>query len=426
MFFPTLMALARTPFSTPTLVAGALLFACAVADARAADTKKFYPPDPADAPTYTLPDPLVTRDGSRITTAEQWSRVRRPEVLELFRAHVYGRVPSTVFTQSFSVSNLDKTALGGRATRKDVKIRISAGDRDLAIRLVVYTPNAAKGPSPAFLLMGNSKLDLYDPMKAPPSAYWPVAEGIERGYAMAAFWSWDVDPDEKSDTGFKDGIHALLDRGTRAPDAWATIAAWSWGMSRCLDYLVTDAAIAGDKVAVVGHSRAGKTALWAAAQDERFALACSNDSGCAGAALTRRRHPQKETVAMINKHFPHWFAESFKAYDGRHDALPVDQHMLLALIAPRPVCVASADLDHWADPRGEFLALVEAQPVYALFGLKGLEGQREMPAVDEPVHGFGTHYHIRSGKHALTRSDWNFYLDAADREFSRAAAPSNR
>lgn len=387
----------------------------------AAAPPRFFPPDAPGAAAYTLPDPLRTLDGRTITTVAEWEKIRRPELLELFRAQVYGRVPDTAYTQAFRVVSENSGALGGAATRKEIEITVSARGKALAIRLFLFTPNHATSPVPAFLLMGNSSVDHYDPAVARPSGYWPVETGIARGYAMAAFWSWDADPDQKADVDFKDGAHALLDAGPRQPDSWATIAAWAWGMSRCLDYLVTDPAIAADRVAVVGHSRAGKTALWAAAQDERFAMACSNDSGTGGAALSRRRTKEKESVEAINRLFPHWFATNFKAFGGREQEMPVDQHLLLALIAPRTVCVASASQDLWADPRGEFLSLVATRPAYELYGLGGLGDRTEMPPIGEPLHGEGAHYWIREGRHALTAADWKFYFDSADLAFGRVA-----
>jgi hypothetical protein len=277
---------------------------------------------------------------------------------------------------------------------------------------------------PTFLLICNRSPDNIDPTRQKKSEFWPAEEAMARGYGMAAFYNADVDPDDKTDTSFRDGIHALLDRGTRAADAWGTLAAWAWGASRCMDYLVTDKDVARDQVAVIGHSRGGKTALWAAAEDERFAMACSNDSGCGGAALSRRKVPGKETVAAINRGFPHWFNQNFKTYGGREDALPVDQHMLISLIAPRAVCVASASEDLWADPRGEFLSLVHARPVYQLFGKQALGRVNDLPPIGESIHGDGAHYHLREGKHNLTLVDWTAYWDFADRMFGRAPSPA--
>lgn len=376
-----------------------------------------FRPDAPDTPAYSLPDLLVAADGHKITTAEDWQKTRRPEILELFRQYVYGRVPATPFRQTFKIVNEDPKAMAGAATLRQVEIAIAANDKSLTIRLTLFVPNRSSKPAPAFLLICNRSPDNIDPTREKKSEFWPAEEAIARGYAIAAFYNADVDPDKHD--GFKDGIHGLLDGATRPPDAWGTIAAWAWGASRCLDYLVTDRDIAKDKVAVIGHSRGGKTALWAGAEDERFALACSNDSGCGGAALSRRQTKEKETVARINKSFPHWFNDNFKTYGNRVEELPVDQHMLLALMAPRAVCVGSAEQDLWADPRGEFLSAVQAGPVYRLFGKSGLGNPADMPPIGEALHSDGVHYHIREGKHNLTLVDWNFYLDFADKQFGR-------
>ncbi len=394
-----------------------LVFLVVLASSPAQEGKRRFRPDPPDMPAFTLPDPLVAADGKKITTAEDWKKVRRPEVLELFRKHVYGRVPATPYQKAFKVVNEDPKAMDGAATLRQVDITVSAGGKSLVIRLVLFVPNKPPKPVPAFLLICNREAKNIDPTRKEKSEFWPAEEAVARGYAIAAFLNSDVDPDKHD--GFKDGIHGMLDAGARPPDAWGTIAAWAWGASRVMDYFETDRDIARDKVAVIGHSRGGKAALGAGAEDERFAIACSNDSGCGGAALSRRKVKEKETVARINKSFPHWFCENFKSYNDREEALPVDQHLLVALMAPRAVCVASADQDLWADPRGEFQSAVHAVPVYRLFGKKGLDA-KEMPPIGEPLHGDGMAYHIREGKHNLTLFDWKCYMDFADKLFGRA------
>lgn len=388
--------------------------------------RRHFRPDPPDAAAYTLPDPLVTRNGRKITTAAEWETIRRPEVLELFREHVYGRVPTTPYQQSFKIVNEDRNAMDGAATLKQVDIRIDARGKSLVIHLSLFIPNQRAKPVPTFLLICNRSRDNIDPTRQQKSEFWPAEEAIARGYGMAAFYNGDVDPDDKTDTSFQDGIHALLDARPRAPEAWGTLAAWAWGASRCMDYFETDGDVARDQVVVVGHSRGGKTALWAAAEDQRFAMVCSNDSGCGGAALSRRKTKEKETIAVINRSFPHWFNANFKRYNGREEALPVDQHLLMALIAPRAVCVGSAEQDLWADPRGEFLSLVHARPVFQLFGRQALGDARAMPPIGEPLHGDAAHYHIRAGKHNLTLLDWTAYWDFADRHFTRRSATSAR
>ena len=384
----------------------------------ASEAKRLFRADAPDAAAYTLPDPLLSQAGRKITTAAEWEKSRRPEVLELFREHVYGRVPTTPYRQTFTVVNENPRAMNGAATLKQIAIKIEAdGGKPVTINLSLFIPNARTKPAPAFLLICNRSIDNIDPTREKKSEFWPAEEGIARGYAMAAFFNGDVAPDKKD--SHDQGIHGLLNRGTPAPDAWGTLAAWAWGASRCLDYLQTNPAIAKDQVAVIGHSRGGKTALWAGAEDQRFALVCSNDSGCGGAALSRRKTKEKETLPVINRAFPHWFNANFKTYNGREADLPVDQHMLVALMAPRAVAVHSSEQDLWADPRGEFLSVVHARPVFQLFGKQALGAAPQMPAIDEPMHGDVAHYHIRDGKHNLTLVDWTSYWDFADRVFAR-------
>jgi hypothetical protein len=274
----------------------------------------------------------------------------------------------------------------------------------------VYTPNSATESVPCFLYLGR-------PMPAdsplPPRLVEALPEILSRGYALAIIDREGIDPDEHDE--FKNGVHGAFDpSGKRPGDAWGTISAWAWGLSRALDYLETDSDIDAKRVAVMGVSRAGKTALWAGAQDERFAMTISICSGCTGAALSRRRFG--EPVGAINERFPHWFCKNYRKFDWNEDALPVDQHMLLSLVAPRLLYVSSADEDLWADPRGEFLGAKNADPVYQLLGTKGL-GAEHMPGLGSPVQSGHIGYHIRRGGHGLGHYDWLRYLDFADKNW---------
>ncbi|MCE5348131.1 MAG: acetylxylan esterase [Bacteroidales bacterium] len=360
-------------------------------------------------PAYNLPDVLATMDGREVTSARLWNKVRRPEILELFRENVFGRVPETPCEKSFKVVNMDKYAMGGTATLKQVEITISTGGKSLVIHLTLFTPNNAKRPVPAFLLIDNRGAVNTDPSRKVKSEFWPAEEVIARGYGIAVFYNADVDPDNFDD--FKNGIHGILDKYPRPDDAWGTIAAWAWGASRCLDYLVTDKDIAGNKIAVVGHSRGGKTALWAGAEDPRFAMVVSNESGCSGAALARRRFG--ETVSRINTNFPHWFCTNYKKYNNNEDTLPVDMHMLLALIAPRPLYVACASEDLWGDPRGSYLSLYNALPVYNLLRTNS-DIPETMPPLNKQVKSGRVAFHIRDGIHNMLLKDWNWFMDMAD------------
>jgi hypothetical protein len=368
----------------------------------------------SDVPGYRLPDPLRCEDGSRVSVADEWGRKRRPETLELFRKFVYGRAPAGPSEVRFDVVATDPRAMDGRATLRRVKITGVESGKSFGFEAAVLIPIGASSPVPAFLLINNRAESNADPSRRQKDGFWPAEEIIARGYATAVFRTGDVDPDKKDDASRADGVRGVWPAGGGKPgeDSWATIGAWAWGASRVLDYLRSDPAIDPAKVAVVGHSRGGKTALWAGAQDERFALVVSNDSGCGGAALSRRKFG--ETVEVINRSFPYWFCGNFHTFDGREEDLPVDQHQLLALIAPRALYVASADEDLWADPRGEFLSLAHAAPVYALYGQAGLQPD-EMPPLETPVVRGRVGYHIRRGVHNLTPYDWQRYMDFADR-----------
>lgn len=365
-------------------------------------------------PQYTLPDPLLRPDGTRVATAKEWEADQRQRTLDLFASHVYGRTPPMPARISFDILNTQPQHMEGKATLK--RIKITAADdagKSFSFEAALLTPNAAKAPVPAFVFINNRPLSSADPSRNDKNGFWPAEEIIARGYATAVFRTGDVDPDKKGDEARAQGVRGVWPAGAGkvGEDAWATIGAWAWGASRVLDYLATDKAIDAKQVAVIGHSRGGKTALWCAAQDMRFALAISSCSGEGGASIARRRFG--ETTAAINTAFPYWFCDNYKKYNDKENDMPVDQHQLVALIAPRAVAIGSADEDLWADPRGEFLSLAHAAPVFALYNLPTL-APTEMPALNAPVNRGQLHYHVRPGIHNLTPEDWNAYMDFAD------------
>jgi hypothetical protein len=412
------------------------LFMLACAAAIAAPETNY---DQARVGTYTLPPLLVCGDGTTVTTKEQWNEKRRPELLELFQAHVYGRTPAGAPDVKFTVSDVTTDALNGLATRKLVNIALAGNPQWQGIDMMLFLPNGAAAAAPVFIglsFSGNHAVTTETDvpistrwMRSAPDkgvvnnratkasrgvegSRWPLETILKRGYAVATAYYGDIEPDRTD--GWKDGVRAALSESGADTqwknDDWGAIGAWSWGLSRMLDYCETDRAVDSRRAIVIGHSRLGKTALWTGARDERFALAISNNSGEGGAALARRNYG--ETIKDITTAFPHWFCPAYTSYSGRAADLPVDQHMLVALMAPRPVYIASAQDDKWADPRGEFLAGLHAGEAYALFGRSGL-GTDEWPAADQPV-GDLIGYHLRSGKHDLTAYDWDRYLEFAN------------
>ncbi len=440
--------------------------------------------DEEKVPKYVLPELLQLQNGEKVTSVEQWEKLRRHEIMELFASKVYGRTPTDRIKVTYETITKNPNALRGKATAWQVRFTFSSGNRNKSDTgngnengkenkgsygsmsknetreaiLLLYIPNKRKGKVPVFVgynYNGNHSIThdvtvLYPPtlhlVKEPGSPEWergnqtrrwPLEMIIDRGYAIATMCYHDIFPDNPrmkgrsviplftgysannttTNKGVGLGSTAITGHETNhtASDEWQAIGAWAWGASRIVDYLETREEIDSDKIAIMGHSRQGKAALWAGAQDERFKVVISNDSGCGGAALFRREFG--ETIDIINNAFPHWFCGNFQKYNKREASLPVDQHQLIALIAPRKVYVASAEEDQWADPKGEFLAAYHAGPVYRLYGLSAIDSDT-MPKLHAPIMEDIGH-HIRAGKHDVTDYDWKCYLDFADKHFKK-------
>ena len=370
--------------------------------------------DEAKVPEYTLPAVLTTSSNTPVTKKSQWEKVRRPEILTLFENNVYGQMPKTYDDIKFTVTREDATAMDGKAHLKEVQIAVSKNNKAVKIDLVLFVPNKRSKPAPAFLLINNRDKNNTDPARKTKSEFWPAEMLVDSGYAIAAFYVGDAAPDDKNN--YRNGVLQLYPEQLNADNGMKAIGAWAWAASRVMDYFEKDPDIDSKRVAIVGHSRGGKAALWTGAEDKRFAIVISNCSGNTGAALSRRRFG--ETIAKINDHFPHWFCNNYKKYNDNEAALPVDQHMLLALIAPRPVYVTSASKDLWADPTGSYLSLKNAEKVYGLYGIRSTL-PADPPPINSPITNSPLGYHNREGIHNLTAYDWNNFIKFASYHYRK-------
>lgn len=380
--------------------------------------------DESKVPKYKLIDP-----GAGIAKSSEWPK-KRAEFLKIIEEEMFGKAPE--FDKKYlkvTGQEKEKLILGGQAILTQPSLHF-AGSK---LTLLIVRPAKTASPVPAFVgynFNGNHTVHPDPSIQLPngwvprtkdkratendrgsSSSRWDIKSIVSQGYALITAYCGDVDPDFHDN--FKNGVHSSF--GKPAPNEWGTIAAWAWGLSRILDYSENEPTIDAKRISVIGHSRLGKTSLWAGASDSRFALVISNNSGCGGAALSKRKFG--ETVNRINTSFPHWFCGNFKTYNNKEESLPFDQHILLSLIAPRPLYVASAEGDRWADPRGEFLSAKGAHSIYKLLGTEGLPC-KEMPEVNQPVHG-KIGYHIRSGKHDITSYDWKNYIKFANKHLKK-------
>lgn len=378
-----------------------------------------------------LPDPLLMSDGRKVTTLSSWKTDRKPELKRLFEHYMYGAPPPAPARVTAEVLRTDTAALNGKATLREV--RLSWGIPTV-INLLLVVPNRRTSPSPCIFGLnfnGNHQV-LADPRIALPEGWvrgpgnkareedrgkeiatWSIEASIDRGYAVATFYNGDVDPDRHD---WAEGIHAHYFKPGQTepgPHEWATIMAWAWGLQRVVDHLVTVKELDKNRLAVFGHSRNGKTALVAAAFDDRIALAIPHQAGCGGTAPSRST--VGESVARINKAFPHWFNATFKRFNEKTDRLPFDQHSLVALCAPRPVLYSNAQDDQWANPNGQFEMLKAASSVYNLLGVEGLKAEKA-PAPGDPLISSRLGYWLRAGKHSTTPEDWKIFLDYCDKQ----------
>lgn len=375
--------------------------------------------DESKIPNYDLPDPLLTAEGKRIETVEQWETKRRPQIVAMFSNLIYGHVPQpeSPLKTEVEIVATDENFMDGKATRKDVAIRFSNDKGKAEMLVLVFTPNAATKPVPVFMKhsFNNTKSRDFEASATREGRLrngWPLGQFFDRGYGFVAVYQQDLVG--HNEISFGGGIHKLFyKKGQSHPKAqeWGVLSAVAWGGSRALDYLETDDNVDHKRVAVMGHSKMGKATLWTAAQDQRFALAVSAQSGCAGAALWRRK--SGETLQKMVTRFPYWLCRNAWKFVDQEGDLPVDQHMMLALMAPRPVYVASGIEDTWADPRGEYASAFHATPVYKLYGKMGMSSET-LPELGKPImNDIG--YHVREGGHSIEDYDWTQFMDFADK-----------
>jgi pimeloyl-ACP methyl ester carboxylesterase len=384
-----------------TFLACTVLQICALAQA---NFKPNY--DESKVPAYTLPEVLKTSGGKAVKSKLDWEKTRKAEILRLFGDNVYGQLPKKFDDLKFTL---------GRATLKQVQIEVFNNNTSVKFDLTLFIPNGRTSKPPVFLLINNRPKSNTDPTRAVKSEFWPAELVIDSGYAIAAFQVGELAPDNKD--SFANALLRLYPDQLTAPNGMRAIGAWAFGASRVMDYLETDKDLDAKRVAVVGHSRGGKTSLWAAANDQRFAICVSNCSGNTGAAIARRKYG--ETIARINTSFPHWFSTNYKKYNDKEQDLPVDQHMLLSLIAPRPLYVTNASKDLWADPTGTYLSLRNTAPVYRLYGID-LNLPVDPPAINAAITTGQAGYHNREGEHNMTSFDWNNFIKFANYHYKLA------
>jgi len=370
--------------------------------------------DEVRVPDLILPDPFVSFGGKSIQTIQDWESIRRPEILHLFEENVYGKIPTDFDEITFKEVTESQNPYPEKAIFKEIDITVSRNGNTHTMKLNVFIPKSGKLPFSVFMLINHRPKDPGG--KLIEENFWTVSALIDRGYATASFNAETVAPDDK--IRFSEGvIGTLYPEQLSQPDGMRALGAWGWGAMRAMDYFVHESSIDEKRAILVGHSRGGKAALWASANDTRWAVTISNESGCGGAALSKRKFG--ETVEVINTSFPHWFNDKFKAFDGKEELLPLDQHMMVSLIAPRAIYFSSAREDRWADPKGEYLSLQLGSRVFSEIYRQKVSFPTAFESLKGPVLQPFAGYHIREGKHDLTWEDWSHYVDFVELQFKR-------
>jgi hypothetical protein len=429
------------------LTSALLLSACAAHGQNAPRTEVAGIPvnyDESRVGTYSLPDPLTLNNGAQARDAKTWIQKRRPEIVRLFEENQFGRSPGRPAGMSFDVFDKGAAALDGKALRKQVTVYFSRDKAGPKMDLLIYLPAGARKPVPLLLnLSFSANMSVVDDPGVKPGEVWnrekkrvPATRGsnlgrlnvapfLAQGIGVATVYYGDIDPDFQGGIPYGARSPYLKSGQTEpAPDEWGAIAAWAWGLSRAMDYLETDKEVDAKRVAILGVSRLGKTVLWAGARDERFAMVIASCSGEGGAALSRRNYG--ETIKHLTEptRYPYQFCANYRKYADQVDRFPVDAHMLIALIAPRPVLLQTGDTDVWSDPKGEFLAAVAAGPVYRLLGKPGLDTD-QMPQAGHPIlHTLG--YAMHAGGHGTIPSDWDLFLKFMQMHLQQESFKSSR
>lgn len=359
---------------------------------------------------YTLSDPLALSTGEPVPDAETWWNQRRPEVLQAFRSKIYGTIPENIPDISYEVTAVDSTALDGKALKKTITGTIDNSrypEANPELQFTLHLPPEATNPVPV-IVQASWGFGSFGP---PPDGPTPKEQVLAKGWAFVTFNTTALQADNGA--GLDEGIIGLMNNGEfREPDDWGVLMAWSWGLSRILDYLETTAEVDASRAGVQGHSRWGKTALLAAAMDRRWEVAFPSCSGAMGASLEKRNWGETIDIVASSGEY-HWMAGNYLKYVDNWQAMPADAHLLISLVAPRPLFITAATEDHWTDPRGMFLAAKKASPVYDLLGARGLSAD-SMPAPDESLIDHELAFRMHEGGHTAL-PDWPVFLEFAER-----------